>query len=214
MRPHASPQDIEELVRRAIAGDSTAWQDLVQRYSRMVWSVARAYRLGHADALDVCQFTWLRLTERLASLREPRKLPGWLTTTARNESLRLLARRQREQPWEEVPAAPPDKTESSNDTTPENTVLSAEQDRALWQAFAGLPARCRTLLQTMAFHPDLTYAQVGDRLRMPANSVGPTRSRCLASLRELLSEDSRPRTTGKPIAMSGRAGATHSEVAR
>ncbi|ASO22884.1 RNA polymerase sigma factor (sigma-70 family) [Actinoalloteichus hoggarensis] len=185
MGRHSSTADVERLVRSAIDGDTTAWQDLVGRYSTLVWAVARAHRLPTADAMDVCQATWLRLTERMASLREPKKLPGWLVTTARRESLRLLARRRREQAWEQH-AAEPRPADRPSDETPENVVLLAEQDRALWAAFAGLPERCRRLLRTMAFHPDWTYTQVAASMNMPANSVGPTRSRCLARLRELL----------------------------
>ncbi|APU17724.1 MULTISPECIES: RNA polymerase sigma factor [Actinoalloteichus] len=185
MRPHSSTGDVERLVLRAMDGDRTAWQDLVRRYSRLIWAVARAHRLPNADAMDVCQATWLRLTERLASLREPKKLPGWLMTTARRESLRMVALRRREQTWEEHPAEPR-QADRPMEETPENVVLLAEQDRALWQAFNRLPARCRRLLRAMAFHPDWTYAQVGEAMNMPANSVGPTRNRCLARLRALV----------------------------
>src|SRR4051812_21474690 len=57
--------DSERLLRRAAAGDATAWDTLVERYGPLVWSVARSHRLGAAAAADVYQTTWLRLLEHL-----------------------------------------------------------------------------------------------------------------------------------------------------
>ena len=68
----------------------------MDRYSGLVWHVARGHRLGEADATDVAQTVWLRLVESLPRLREPAAVGGWLATTARNESLRLLRRSGRE----------------------------------------------------------------------------------------------------------------------
>lgn len=84
-----------ELVQRAAAGDHGAWNVLVERYSGMLWSIARAYDLGRADAMDVVQTTWLRLVEHVHRMREPDRVGTWLAVTARRESLRtvrLLAR--------------------------------------------------------------------------------------------------------------------------
>jgi RNA polymerase sigma factor (sigma-70 family) len=87
---------VADLVRAAGAGDQNAWNSLVDRYSGLVWHIARGHRLGEADANDVVQTVWLRLVESLPRLREPAAVGGWLATTARNESLRLLRRSGRE----------------------------------------------------------------------------------------------------------------------
>ena len=63
---------------------------------RLVWGVARAHRLGDADAADVFQTTWLRL--RRAAGRHPQSRAAsaaWLATTARHECLRVLRVGQR-----------------------------------------------------------------------------------------------------------------------
>jgi len=49
------------LVRRAGAGDAAAWDELVERYAPLVWSICRRYRLDRPDADDVGQGVWLRL---------------------------------------------------------------------------------------------------------------------------------------------------------
>lgn len=47
------------LVAAASKGDEQSWSELVDRFTRLVWSVARAHGLSEADAADVCQTTWL-----------------------------------------------------------------------------------------------------------------------------------------------------------
>jgi len=76
-------EDTSEQVARVRAGDEQAWVRLTDRYSSLLWSVARSMRLERADAADVVQTTWLRLVERLDDLREPARLASWLVTTAR-----------------------------------------------------------------------------------------------------------------------------------
>jgi len=83
---------VPELVARARTGDKQAWDALVERYAPLIWSICCTYRLGHADAQDVGQSVWLRLTGQLDKIRDPAALPGWLATTTRRECGRVLCR--------------------------------------------------------------------------------------------------------------------------
>jgi DNA-directed RNA polymerase specialized sigma24 family protein len=78
-----------ELVARANTGDQGAWDQLVERYGGLVWAVARAHGLGHADASQVSQVTWLLLAQHLGSLRRPERLESWLLRTASREAYRM-----------------------------------------------------------------------------------------------------------------------------
>jgi RNA polymerase sigma factor (sigma-70 family) len=173
-----------DLVAAAHHGDSAAWDTLVGRYSALVWAVARAHRLGPADAADVTQTVWLRLVENLGRLREPEHLGGWLRTTTRNESLRVLRRAGREIPdddaQQDVPTPPED--------SPELQLLAGERDRLVWTALAGLTDRCRRLLRVLAYSPDASYAEISATLGLPVGSIGPTRARCLGFLRRGLED--------------------------
>jgi RNA polymerase sigma factor (sigma-70 family) len=172
---------LTELVARASRGDQQAWRELVDRFSRLVWSVARSHRLDHADASDVCQTTWLRLAEHLHTLRDPARLPGWLATTARRESLRVIAGRRRETP-DPMPGEPdPDPSYG-----PEVLVLIEDRDTRLWQAFDTLSDRCQQLLKILSSTPELSYQEVSEVLQWPIGSIGPTRGRCLEILRRRL----------------------------
>jgi len=58
-------QDASGLLAGAAGGDAASWNALVERFSGLLWSIARSYRLSDADAADVLQTTWLRLLEHL-----------------------------------------------------------------------------------------------------------------------------------------------------
>ena len=170
--------EVGELVRLARAGDRGAWESLVDRFSGLVWATTRSHRLNDADAADVLQTTWLRLLEHLDDLRNPDAVAAWLATTARNECLRVLRHQARQVP-------------TQDDRIPEDTIpgtldarlLADERGVALWRAFATLSARCQALLRMLAADPAPHYEDVSFALAMPLGSIGPTRGRCLQSLR-------------------------------
>ena len=170
--------EIAALVRDAAAGETTAWDALVERFAGLVWSVPRGYGLSQADAADVSQTTWLRLAEHLHRLREPERVGGWLATTARNESLRVQRLARRHVPMEALAELPGEATGEGEDR-----VLDEERDAALWRAFESLPSPCKVLLRTLMADPAPSYGEVSAVLDMPIGSIGPKRSRCLQHLR-------------------------------
>ena len=186
------------LVKAAAAGDAQAWNQIVDDYSRLVWSVARGFRLSVADAADVSQTVWLRLVENLDRIQNPEQLAGWLATTARRESLRLIRKAQREIPDSEEAEENTSFFGNAEDDGDPEAALVAEQDRTdLWQAFSTLSERCRNLLRVVAVTPLESYAAVAEALGMRVGSIGPTRSRCLEHLKRALKAlTSVPETTG------------------
>ncbi|WP_432826852.1 RNA polymerase sigma factor [Dactylosporangium sp. CA-092794] len=167
----------------AADGNQRAWDLLVSRYSGLVWATARSFRLGEADAADVFQGTWFRLVEKLHQIRNGDGLGAWLATTARHEAIDLLRRRGRE-----TPAELDEHLIGVRSTAglPEESVLREEEDRLLWQAVQRLPERCSRLLRALGADPVPSYAELAAALGMPIGSIGPTRARCLETLRGLL----------------------------
>jgi DNA-directed RNA polymerase specialized sigma24 family protein len=80
-------------------GDPAAWRALLERYDGVIFAVCRSHRLSAADVADGRQTTWLRAVERLARLRDPQGIDGWLATVARHECLRLLRLAARVEPY-------------------------------------------------------------------------------------------------------------------
>lgn len=169
-----------ELVIAAGNGDETAWNELVERFTGLVWSVARGHRLSSADAGEVVQTTWLRLVENLDRLQQPERVGAWLCTTARRESLRTLRHNGRQRPTAEVEPSP---DRAGRAPGPEAQALHADRDRALWAALDRLPDRCRRLLRVLMADLAPSYEEVSAAMGMPIGSIGPTRARCLGNLR-------------------------------
>ena len=180
--------DDRTVLASAAAGDQAAWNILVDRYTSLLWSIARGFRLGSADAGDAVQLTWLKLVEHLDSIHDPDRLAGWLATTARRECLQLLRRNARVRP------APDDDLPEPVDPGPavEEQVLRRERDAELWQTFARLNERCQRLLRVLTAVPPPAYTEVAAALDMPIGSIGPTRQRCLANLRDLVTATAAP----------------------
>jgi RNA polymerase sigma factor (sigma-70 family) len=174
-------QSLAELVGAARGGDDAAWDRLVATFSPMVSAVIRRYRLNEADAADVAQLTWLRLYECVERVNDPSRVGAWLATTARRECLRVLRGHGREVlSGDDTPecAAP--------DPQPWESMLTTERDEALWRSFARLDMRDQTLLGLLVRSARPDYHVVSGALDMPVGSIGPTRQRALARLRDHL----------------------------
>jgi RNA polymerase sigma factor (sigma-70 family) len=173
------------LLDRAKNGERAALNEVVRELNPLLWHVARSQGLGVEEASDVVQTVWLELLRRLYDIRSSQALTAWLVTTTRREAWRVQGRLR-----QQVPHAP-EAFESAVDPEPEPSerLLSDERDRALWRHFQRLPERCRTLLRVVAQVDRPDYAMLAEALEMPHGSIGPTRGRCLAKLREMLLAD-------------------------
>lgn len=181
--PHVHELDVVDVFQRAQSGDRAAWEELVLRFGTLVSAVARRCRLSEADVAEVSQTTWLRLVENLDRIEQPDRLGAWLATTSRRESLRIATRRAN------VLAA--DTLAEIADTKAESLdagILREEQATAIRAAAEKLPPRCKRLLGLLMGSDDLSYKEISELLAMPVGSIGPTRGRCLARLRQLVAD--------------------------
>jgi RNA polymerase sigma factor (sigma-70 family) len=178
-----SPADttVSDLVARAKDGDRQAWNALVERYAPLIWSICRRHRLGRADADDVGQSVWLRLVDQLDRVRDPAALPGWLSTTARRECLRVLCATQG--PYASVYATDVETLPDERADRADQGLLAAERHAALREAFRDLPLSCQRLLALLIADPPMSYAEISARLGIPIGSIGPSRRRGLERLR-------------------------------
>jgi len=177
---------VTDVVRRAIEGDQTAWDAIVEEYGGVVRAVARGYRLSEGQAADAAQTTWLRLVEHLAAIREPDRLAGWLATTTRRECLAILRKADREQPTDSCESRPETAAHSSwapDEAGPEAIAVRQDHRVLVRRALATLPDQHRLLIGLLTSSPPPSYAEISAGLGMPRGSIGPTRARILARLR-------------------------------
>jgi RNA polymerase sigma factor (sigma-70 family) len=170
---------------RARDGDTVALGEIVRELNPLLWHVARGEGLTAEESADVVQTSWLELLRRLHEIRSPQALTSWLVTATRREAWRMrkLTRRQASDGAAQLESVP------DPDPGPGERLLTDERDRVLWRHVQRLPGRCRELLRIVAQVARPDYATVAEALGMPVGSIGPTRGRCLAKLRELLQAD-------------------------
>jgi RNA polymerase sigma factor (sigma-70 family) len=182
----AKPSSDRDLILGCREGDVGAWQRLLDRYEQLVFSVPLKHRLSREDAVDITQLTFTILVQAMNTLSEDSSLGAWLTTVARRHTWRLLNRNRREaagelgSPSEGTPLLANSGTEDM-----EHLELTEWLNHGL--SLVSKP--CRNLLYALYLDPEQpSYAEVAARLGMPVGSVGPTRTRCLKCLRQVLGE--------------------------
>ncbi len=182
-----------ELLRQIVSGQRWAWDELVARHQRRLWTIARSRGLDPDGAHDAMQATWLCLLDHVDQIREPAALKGWLNTVMKRESQRIGRQRQRERERAERLAFQPRPASEPTDAA----VLFNADLAMVGEAFARLSDRCRQLLRLLFSQADLTYAEIAAELDMPIGSLGPSRARCLDRLRSLLPSDPSPPASGR-----------------
>jgi len=177
------PSD-EALVLACRRGDAAAWETLIARYQRLVFSIPRRAGLDADLSAEVFQQVFTVLLEKLDQIEQPRYIGAWLATTARREAHRIR-RRERTVTLDDRE----DKDGDILDTAllPDEVLLRLEEQHKVRTAVAALDERCRKLLMLLFYRPDpLPYAQIATTIGMTEGSIGPTRARCLQKLYRLL----------------------------
>ena len=171
-----------ELVALCLKGDAQAWEALIVRYRRLIYSVPVRFSFSYADASDVFQAVCLKLIEHLHELKDETKVSAWLITTTTRQCIHLKSLRYRETGVDDDFEEPPDPTENL-----ESIRIQTEEQQAVREAVEQLPERCRNLLDMLYFDArSLSYEDISEKLDIPVPSIGPTRARCLEKLKTLL----------------------------
>lgn len=177
------------LIQACRDGDAAAWEALIHRYRRLIYSIPIAYRLRPDQADDVFQRVALKLFENLEHLRSAEGLPSWLVVTTRRECRFLSQGEARFRGIEE------EEIEQLSEDSPDvvETLHQIECEHAVSLALQSMGDPCRTLLHALYVEePTPSYEEIGKRLGRPVGSLGPTRARCLAKLQKLYTKMNGP----------------------
>lgn len=171
------------------SGDRAAFDTLVEMSTPLLWHTVRAQGVSAVTAEDILQTVWLNLLRSSESVRDPQTIVKWLITAARREGWRVAKKEQvtgmrtagADDELSNIPVPP--------EAQPESVTIRNRRQQLLWTHVQRLKPRCRELLRVIAFadHPD--YGAIAESLGMPVGSIGPTRGRCLAKLRDQLARD-------------------------
>jgi len=172
-----------ELVSLCLKGDSLAWEALIARYRRLIYSIPVRWGFMGADCSDVFQAVCLGLIEHLGELKDGTRVSAWLITTTTRQCIRVRAQKHRDA------SSTDDDFEEPEDPGENIEVirLKTQEQQSVRDAVEMLPERCRQLMERLYFDSNNpSYESIAQTMQMPVASIGPTRARCLEKLRILL----------------------------
>ncbi len=177
------PELDARLVARCIDGDSRAWEALVRRHERLVYSIGRSYRLADEDMGDVFQDVFTALLKGLPRLRDGRTLVRWLSSTSERIARTTALKRRREAAREDHA----DETFANLEDQGEEVgadLEKVERQHQVRMAMGAISDRCKRLLEALYYEdPTPSYTELSQRLGVPVGSLGPTRARCMERLK-------------------------------
>ena len=178
------PELDARLVARCIEGDARAWEALVRRHERLVYSVGRSYRLADEDMSDVFQDVFTALLKGLPRMRDGRTLVRWLSSTTERIARTMALKRRREAAREDREEDTVANLADSGDAVGED-LERIERQHQVRTALAGASERCKRLIEALYYEdPTPSYAELSQRLGVPVGSLGPTRARCMERLKD------------------------------
>ena len=173
-----------QLIARCCRRDDSAWEELIDLVSPVIFSIAYRSKLTRDESFDIFGQVSGILFEHLEELQSPAKLLSYVATIARRQIYNTFRGSDR---VERISREIMEELPENHDRAPDHD-LEQEQERAqLLEAMAELPERDYKLLYALYFDPESpSYVDIGKNLNMPESSIGPTRARALRKLQIIL----------------------------
>lgn len=177
-----------ELVKACRRGEETAWNELVDRYQRLIFTIPRRAGLNEEQAADILQEVFLTLFEKLDDIEQPDKIRSWIVTTAKFKTWGAVRSNkgfyspETEEEMELEMASLADDSPLADEL-----LIELEQQHLIRAAMKDLEERCRKII-SMIYLRDAaaSYAEVAAEIGVGETSISPMRARCLKKLEKIL----------------------------
>lgn len=172
----AAKQDLEDIVRRAAAGDREAFEALVRQHQPEIHRFFRRACRSDEDARDQCQLTFVRAYRSLSGFEGRSSFRTWLFRIATNLSRNYYRDQGRRR---EVPLAQDEDSSGSNvrerdvvDRKPStlDRLELGETREQLREAVETLPPRQRSVVMLRVYH-DLSFAEIAEVESITTNNA-------------------------------------------
>lgn len=185
------PENEQALVDRFCSGDSSAFQELVERHKKKVYYVAYDITGDHHEAEDISQEVFIKMFRSLKTFRRDAKMSSWLYQIAVNSSIDFLRRKS---PKHQKLMVRLDKASIKDNPTGSGiTVLDPEQSAEasilqshISQALQRISPRERSVF-VMRHYNDLKMVEIAEILKISVGTVKSLLFRAIKKLRKELS---------------------------
>ncbi len=176
------------LVLRCRSDDQSAWDQLVDRYQRLIFAIPRRAGLSEEQASDVLQDVFLTLFQKINEIDQPERVRSWIVTTAKYKTWAVIRSAKgfysplTEEEMELEMASLRDKR-----PLPDDVLIEIEEQHLIRTALSSIDERCRTILSMIYLRtPAASYLDVSKAIGVGETSISPLRSRCLQKLEKVL----------------------------
>jgi RNA polymerase sigma factor (sigma-70 family) len=179
-----------QLIKRCRAGDQAAWDELVDRYQRLIFAIPRRAGLTEEQAADVFQDVFLTLFEKIGEIEQPDKIRSWIVTTAKFKTWAVI-RRSKGYYSPRTDEEMETEMASLRDNAPlaDDLLIELEEQHLIRSALKELEERCQKILSMIyLIDPAASYSEVAAAIGVGETSISPLRSRCLKKLEKILTK--------------------------
>jgi RNA polymerase sigma-70 factor (ECF subfamily) len=182
------------LVRRCVAGDAAAWEEIVQRYHRRIYNICYRFAGSGDDAQDLTQEVFIKMYRTLKSYDTERgSFMTWVTTITRNLLVDHFRKSKQDRVTDSLDGAPSEHedampiSEQIRDTAlmPDARAQSREVKEAVHQALQKLSPDLREAVILRDLQ-DMDYKEIAVVLKVPEGTVKSRINRGRAELARLL----------------------------
>ena len=174
------PEEVPQLLQRAVDGDAGAWREVVQRWSGRVFGFLRSYVNDAELAEEITQSVFCTVARKLPDYVEQGRFEAWLFRIALNRLRDEMRRRKKH-------ARPMDSEvmESVGPSARREERADREELDALRDALEELPEADRQVIE-LRHQGGMAFQQMADLLEEPLGTLLARHHRALRKLRELL----------------------------
>ena len=187
-------QIVNGLVRRCIAGDAVAWEEIVQRYNRRIYNICYRFAGSPDDAQDLTQEVFIRMYRTLNTYDVDRgAFMTWVTTMTRNLLVDHFRKTKQDRMTDSMDTAASDHEDAQplseqipdQHAPPDAHVRSREVSETVHGALAKLSPELREAVILRDLQ-DMDYKEIAAVLRVPEGTVKSRINRGRAELARLL----------------------------
>jgi RNA polymerase sigma-70 factor, ECF subfamily len=187
-------QVVAMLVRRCLAGDSAAWEEIVQAYNRRIYNICYRFAGSGEDAEDLTQEVFIKMYRTLSTY-DPSKgaFVTWVTTIARNLLVDHFRKSKQDRMTDSIDTAasehedvlPLSERIQDPSAPPDAHVRSREAGEQVHAALGKLSPELREAVILRDLQ-DMDYREIATVLRVPEGTVKSRINRGRAELARLL----------------------------
>jgi RNA polymerase sigma-70 factor (ECF subfamily) len=187
-------QVVAMLVRRCIAGDAAAWEEIVQNYNRRIYNICYRFAGSADDAQDLTQEVFIKIYRTLSSYDTHKgAFATWITTITRNMLVDHFRKTKQDRVTDSLDATPSDHEDAQplsdriedKSAPPDSRVRSREVGEAVHGALGKLSPELREAVILRDLQ-DMDYREIATALKVPEGTVKSRINRGRAELARLL----------------------------